>query len=78
MHYHDVFNYPNILSDMVEQVRLAFSFKKLVILTIQLNIVLSFIKYTLTQSNILTRNVCITKYAHLYKLSNGIMVMTPK
>jgi len=26
MHYHDVFNYPNILSDMVEQVRLAFSF----------------------------------------------------
>jgi hypothetical protein len=26
----------------------------------------------------LTRNVCITKYARLYKLSNGIMVMTPK
>jgi hypothetical protein len=25
-----------------------------------------------------TRNVCITKYARLYKLSNGIMVMTPK
>ena len=25
-----------------------------------------------------TRNVCITKYACLYKLSNGIMVMTPK
>ena len=24
-----------------------------------------------------TRNVCITKYACLYKLSNGIMVMTP-
>ena len=28
--------------------------------------------------NISTRNVCITKYARLYKLSNGIMVMTPK
>ena len=26
----------------------------------------------------LTRNVCITKYVRLYKLSNGIMVMTPK
>ena len=26
----------------------------------------------------LTRNVYITKYARLYKLSNGIMVMTPK
>ena len=26
----------------------------------------------------ITRNVCITKYACLYKLSNGIMVMTPK
>ena len=25
-----------------------------------------------------TRNVCITKYARLYKLSNGIIVMTPK
>ena len=25
-----------------------------------------------------TRNVCITKYARLYKLSNSIMVMTPK
>jgi hypothetical protein len=25
-----------------------------------------------------TRNVCITKYARLYKLSNGIMVMIPK
>ena len=25
-----------------------------------------------------TRHVCITKYARLYKLSNGIMVMTPK
>jgi hypothetical protein len=29
-------------------------------------------------SHMLTRNVCITKYARLYKLSNGIMVMTPK
>jgi len=28
--------------------------------------------------NMSTRNVCITKYARLYKLSNGIMVMTPK
>jgi hypothetical protein len=28
--------------------------------------------------NVKTRNVCITKYARLYKLSNGIMVMTPK
>jgi hypothetical protein len=26
----------------------------------------------------ITRNVCISKYARLYKLSNGIMVMTPK
>ena len=26
----------------------------------------------------LTRNVCITKYARQNKLSNGIMVMTPK
>ena len=26
----------------------------------------------------LTRNVCITKHASLYKISNGIMVMTPK
>ena len=25
-----------------------------------------------------TRNVCITKYTRLYKLSNVIMVMTPK
>ena len=25
-----------------------------------------------------TRNVCITKYDRLYKLSNGIMVITPK
>ena len=25
-----------------------------------------------------TRNVCITKYGRLYKLSNSIMVMTPK
>ena len=25
-----------------------------------------------------TRNVCITKYARLYELSNGIMVITPK
>jgi hypothetical protein len=25
-----------------------------------------------------TRNVCITKYVRLYKLSNVIMVMTPK
>jgi hypothetical protein len=25
-----------------------------------------------------TRDVCITKYARLYKLSNDIMVMTPK
>jgi len=25
-----------------------------------------------------TRNVCITKYTRLYKLSNGIMAMTPK
>ena len=26
----------------------------------------------------ITRNVCITKYARLYKVSNGIMVMTPQ
>ena len=26
----------------------------------------------------ITRNVVITKYARLYKLSNGIMVMIPK
>jgi hypothetical protein len=30
------------------------------------------------QNTTQTRNVCITKYARLYKLSNGTMVMTPK
>ena len=31
-----------------------------------------------SRRNVKTRNMCITKYARLYKLSNGIMVMTPK
>jgi hypothetical protein len=51
---------------------------KIIIKIAKVNIHQGFSRYSNINLQLETRNVCITKYARLYKLSNGILVMTPK